>query len=50
MPQNKFKTQWIKYRFSYQDKNLKATINPINRDDVKCFQYAKTLALSHKET
>ena len=27
----------------------KATINPINRNDNKCFQYAAVLALNHKE-
>ena len=30
-------------------KNQKATINPINENDKKCFQYAATLALIHKE-
>ena len=29
-------------------KNKKATINPINDDD-KCFQYAATVTLNHKE-
>ena len=31
-------------------KNKKATINSINKNDNKCFQYAATLALNHKET
>ena len=30
-------------------KNKKPTINPINRKDNKCFQYAVTVALNHKE-
>ena len=30
-------------------KNKKATINPINIKDSKCFQYAVTFALNHKE-
>ena len=29
-------------------KNNKSTINPVNVDD-KCFQYAATVALNHKE-
>ena len=32
-------TDWIK----------KATINPINKKDNKCFQYAVTVALNHEE-
>ena len=35
-------TDWIK--------NKKATINPINQKDNKCFQYAVTVALNHEET
>ena len=31
-------------------KNKKAAINPINKQDNKCFQYAVTLALNHEET
>ena len=31
------------------DKNKKATINPINKKDIKCFQYAITVALNHEE-
>ena len=27
----------------------KATINPINKKDSKCFQYAITVALNHEE-
>ena len=27
----------------------KTTINPINKKDNKCFQYAETVALNHKE-
>ena len=39
---------------SYKDspdwiKNKKATINPINRKDSKCFQYAVTVVLNQKE-
>ena len=30
-------------------KNKKATINPINKKDHKCFQYAVTVSLNHKE-
>ena len=30
-------------------KNKKAIINPINKKDVKCFQYAITIALNHEE-
>ena len=30
-------------------KNKKATVNPINRKDNKCFQYAITVALNHEE-
>ena len=30
-------------------KNKKATINPINKKDNKCFQYAVTIALNHEE-
>ena len=30
-------------------KNKKATINPINKNDNKCFQYAITVALNHEE-
>ena len=29
-------------------KNKKATINPINKKDNKCVQYAVTIALNHK--
>ena len=29
--------------------NNKATINPINEKDNKCFQYAITVALNHEE-
>ena len=29
--------------------NNKATINPINKKDNKCFQYAITVALNHEE-
>ena len=31
------------------DKNEKATINPINKKDNKCFQYAVTISLNHEE-
>ena len=30
-------------------KNKKATINPINKKDNKCFEYAVTVTLNHKE-
>ena len=30
-------------------KNKKATINPINKKDNKCLQYAVTFALNHEE-
>ena len=30
-------------------KNKKATINPINKKDNKCFQYAVTVVLNHEE-
>ena len=30
-------------------KNIKATINPINKKDNKCFQYAVTVALNFEE-
>ena len=30
-------------------KNKKATINPINKNDNNCFQYAVTVALNHEE-
>ena len=39
---------------SYKDfpdwiKNKKATVNPINKKDTKCFQYAVTVTLNHEE-
>ena len=39
---------------SYKDypdwiKNKKAAINPINKKDIKCFQYAVTVALNQEE-
>ena len=39
---------------SYMDspdwvKNKKATVNPINKIDNKCFQYTVTVALNHVE-
>ena len=37
------------YRFSWLDKNKKATINPTNTKDNKCFQYAVTVELNHEE-
>ena len=30
-------------------KNKKAAINPINKKDIKCFQYAVTVALNYEE-
>ena len=41
--------RWIIYRFSSLDKTKKATINPINNEDNKCFQYTITTALNHEE-
>ena len=35
--------------FSDWKKNKKATINPINEKDNKCFQYAVTVALNYDE-
>ena len=49
MSLNKFKSWWIIYRFYWSNKNKKATINPINKKDKKCFQYSVTLALNHEE-
>ena len=42
------------YGGSYKDSpdqitNKKTTINPINKKDNKCFQYAATVALNHRE-
>ena len=31
------------------EKHKKARINPINKNNNKCFQYATTLALNHEE-
>ena len=46
---NKSKLWWTIYRFSWLDKkNKKVTINPINDDDDKFFQYTTTVALNHK--
>ena len=33
----------------YWIKNKKRAINPINKKDNKCFQYAVTVALNHEE-
>ena len=33
---------WIKIK--------KATIDPINKKDIKCFQYAVTVTLNHEES
>ena len=30
-------------------KNKKATVNPINNKDNRCFQYIVTIALNHEE-
>ena len=35
--------------FPYWGKNKKATINPINNKDNKCFQYAITVVLNHEK-
>ena len=40
---------WIIYRFSWLDKNKKATINPINKKENKRFQYALIVALNDGE-
>ena len=38
------------YGFSWLDKKQKSNkINPINKKDNKCFQYAVTVALNHEE-
>ena len=37
------------YRFSLLGKKQKTTINPINKKDNKCFQYAVTVALNYEE-
>ena len=34
---------------SYWIKSIRATINPINKKDNKCFQYAVTVALNYEE-
>ena len=40
----------IIYEFLWLDKKQKkATINPTNRNDHKCFQYAITVTLNHEE-
>ena len=36
------------YQLSWLDKNRKAKINPINKNDNKCIQYVPILALNHK--
>ena len=33
----------------YWIKNKKVTINPINKNNNKCFQYSVTVVLNHKE-
>ena len=43
----KSKSCWIIYRSSWFDK--KSNINPINKKDKKCFQYAITATLNHEE-
>ena len=35
--------------FPVGKKNKKATINPINKKDNKCFQYAVIITLNHEE-
>ena len=37
------------HRFCWINKNKKAAINPINKKDNKCFQYAATIALNHEQ-
>ena len=39
----------IIYRFSLLDKNKKATVTPINKNDNKCFQYAVTVMLYYEK-
>ena len=41
------KLWWSIYRFSWLDKKHK--INPINKKDDKCFQYAVSVALNNEE-
>ena len=48
MSKSKSESQWIVYRFS-QVKNKKATINPINYDHDKSFQYTATVTLNQEE-
>ena len=43
----KFRSWWILRRFSWLNKNQKATLNPKNNDE-KCLQYAITFALKHE--
>ena len=46
----KSKLWWmIICRFSLHKKQKTPAINPINKKDNKCFQYAVTVALNHKE-
>ena len=40
---------WVIYRFPDWVKNKKATTNPINKKDNKCFQYAITVTVSQEE-
>ena len=45
MSLNKFELKWIIYWI----KTKKATKNPINKNDSKCFQYTVTVTLNHEE-
>ena len=40
-------SRYIKYRFFWVDKKQKATINPINKEYNKCFQYPVNFGLNH---
>ena len=50
MSQNKSESWGIICRFSWLDKNKKTTINPVNKNNSKCFQYAATHALNLEKT
>ena len=46
MSQKKSESWGIICRFLWSDKNEKTTINLVNKNNNKCFQYAATLALN----
>ena len=43
---NNSKTKWIMCECLYLYKKQKATINPVNSDDDKCFPYVATVELN----